>query len=74
MRLVETYNIHKNINSILPFYKSKRLCKKGLHNYLINPKVEYEYIYGKNYVQKKQIDKTNFKCYCCGKEVEWEEL
>lgn len=33
MRLEDTYNIHKKINCILPFFKSKKLCKKGIHNY-----------------------------------------
>ena len=28
MKLEDTYNIHKKINCILPFFKSKKLCKK----------------------------------------------
>lgn len=36
MKIDETYNIHKKINCIFPFFKSKLLCKKGLHSYQIS--------------------------------------
>lgn len=36
MTIKETYNIHKKINCVFPFFKSKFLCKKGLHNYEIH--------------------------------------
>lgn len=55
MNIEDTYNIHKTINCIFRKFKSKWLCKKGLHNFRINP----------NY---KNLE-WNWKCYCCGKEV-----
>lgn len=84
MKLEETYNIHKNINSIFPFFKSKRLCKKGIHNYIINPKISIiPYYYTEEdetrtmIVTKvtgyQKIDLTDLKCLCCGKEIELED-
>lgn len=58
IRLEETYNIHKNINSILPFFKSKILCKKGIHNYGF-ARFGYDY---------------DLVCFCCGKKEKLEEL
>ena len=56
MDIDETYNIHKKINCVIPFFKSKRLCKKGIHNYRIAP--------------LKDINKPKLKCCCCGKEID----
>lgn len=36
MKIDETYNIHKIIACILPSFKSKLLCQRGLHNYQIS--------------------------------------
>ena len=78
MTLEDTYNIHKEINCVLPFFKSKRLCKKGIHNYHLGCRViekpitlhkekEFEVI------QVKREYKAYWKCYCCGKEEEWSD-
>ena len=85
MKLIETYNIHKNLNSIFPFFKSKRLCKKGIHNFIINPHHIVEPHYYEEYDKSgtmivakvtnyQHIDLTNLKCACCGKEVELDDL
>lgn len=85
MRLEETYNIHKSINCVFPFFKSKRLCKKGIHNYRINPqrKIIPHYYEEEDYERKmiiskiiryEDIDLTNFKCFCCGNETKIDEL
>ena len=82
MTLEETYNIHKKINCVLLFFKSKWLCKKGIHNYRIKsleyaiPKKEINITsdgtkYCTTYYQREI--KQYFKCYCCGKEVELSE-
>ena len=77
MKLSETYNIHKKINCIFPFFKSKHLCKKGIHNYRINIEIRviphyYEEEENNMVVRRVEnyeyIDLTNLKCYCCGKE------
>ena len=87
MTLEETYNIHKKINCVLPFFKSKWLCKKGIHNYRITNKKYFEpkelvekiidkYTHdGITYHTTYYIEKEKicFKCHCCGKEVEWNE-
>lgn len=84
MKLDETYNIHEKINCIFPFFKSQFLCKKGIHNYRINPIVKfipqayiertptYDYEIEKvtNYLR---IAETNLKCFCCGKEEKFDE-
>lgn len=77
MRLEDTYNIHKKINCILPFFKSKKLCKKGIHNYVINHE-HYAISHIKRKVTEKairceHIDLINLKCICCGKEekLDW---
>ncbi len=81
MNLDETYNIHKKIHCVLPFFKSKWLCKKGIHNYALNDWIEYKPIVEKEYDEEKRYiisklcryDKvfyTNLKCLCCGKEIE----
>lgn len=83
MKLKETYNIHKKINCIFPFFKSKYLCRKGIHNYRINTEIrviphcyqeeDYENNMIVTRVEKYEyIDLTNLKCYCCGKEKELE--
>ena len=59
MTLEETYNIHKKINCVFLWFKSKHLCKKGLHNYRIAP--------------YKKVQEAHLKCYCCGKEIELKE-
>lgn len=84
MRLEDTYNEHKKINCTFPWFKSKRLCEKGIHNYRINPqyeiKAEVEEIYSwkSKYVTQRIVnnsyrDLTNLKCFCCGKEEILEE-
>ena len=60
MTIEETYNIHKKINCTLPFFKSKWLCKKGIHNYMI-------------FANKKDNYKMYWKCRCCGKIVKGDE-
>lgn len=60
MSIDETYNIHKKINCVFPFFKSKHLCNKGIHNFRINPKCIGLPIY-------------NLRCYCCGKEVKLDD-
>ena len=81
MRLKETYNIHKKINCIFPFFKSKTLCEKGIHNYRINlnivciPHIYQEddgYMVITQVERYERIDLTNLKCYCCGKEIKLE--
>ena len=54
IKIKETYNIHKNINSIFSFLKSKYLCKKGIHNYR---------------VASTTFRDNKVKCFCCGKEA-----
>jgi hypothetical protein len=82
MNLEETYNIHKKINCIFPFFKSKFLCKRGIHNYLINSRIsifprlyeeEGEFAKITTVIEYNRINETNLKCYCCGKEVELDE-
>jgi len=74
-------NLHWKINAVFPFFKSKYLCKKGIHNYILNPDVimiphyTIEDDYENNmvrykFVEYERIDKTNLKCKCCGKEIE----
>jgi len=53
VNIEETYNIHKKINCVFKYFKSKYLCNKGIHNYIICPKGRLNYVW---------------KCYCCGKE------
>lgn len=76
MELEDTYNIHKKINCVFPFFKSKFLCKKGLHNYQLHRKlktyrIEYKVEFGA-VVQYKTENIKCLKCYCCGNEVELE--
>lgn len=84
MKIEETYNIHKKINCVFPFFKSKRLCNRGIHNYIlhkwteINPIVSYEEDYKRNIVVAKveryeRINFINLKCLCCGKQIDLEE-
>jgi hypothetical protein len=81
MKLNDTYNVHKKINSIFPFFKSKYLCKKGIHNFALNVVdiVIPHYYQEEDYERKmmvsiveryEHISRTNLKCLCCGKEIE----
>lgn len=70
MKLNDTYNVHKKINSIFPFFKSKYLCKKGIHNFALNIVdivIPHYYYQVRKY---EHISRTNLKCLCCGKEIE----
>ena len=70
MTIKETCNIHNTINCVFPNFKSKWLCKKGIHNYMlmeehtIIPKI----IKNKDsIIQKNELNaKCFWKCYCCG--------
>lgn len=84
MTIDETYNIHKKMNCALPFFKSKLLCKKGIHNYRLhqeinyNPDVQTRFDKTGRHMIKKilQYDihhKVYWKCHCCGDEIEFEE-
>ena len=44
MSIEDTYNIHKKINCIFPFFKSKIMCKKGTHNYIFKRGEELKWI------------------------------
>ena len=79
MKIEETYNIHKKINCIFPFFKSKAMCKNGVHNFRLNPQYKIiphycqEQDYERNIVVSKieeyeRVDLTNLKCFCCGRE------
>ena len=76
MRLEETHNIHRNINCIFPWFKSKRLCEKGIHNWRIKRnEVQFSLrqIEGNTY-QLDMIDSPDrLVCFCCGKEERLEE-
>lgn len=71
MKMKETYNIHKKINCIFPFFKSKMLCGKGTHNY----RVENKRFRIPNTIitREKVINTIILKCYCCGKEERLDE-
>jgi ribosomal protein L37AE/L43A len=56
MNIEETYNIHKKINCVFPFFKSKLLCKKGIHNYQL----------------KRKQKETIWQCRCCKAETKFE--
>ena len=74
MTIEETYNIHKEINCTFPKFKSKWLCKKGIHNYRIGLKPTLETIPSNDALKQHIFRYKKFwKCYCCGKEVEWSE-
>ena len=80
----EIYNIHQKINCVFPFFKSKYLCKKGLHCYLlhnehiVNPiyyteeDETHHYIISK-VIEYEHLDRIYYKCKCCGKEKELNE-
>ena len=78
-----THNIHKTINSILPFFKSKRLCKEGIHNYMIStrtkttPEIMIHYDRFRNIIEKAVYYHKEYisfwKCACCGKEEKMED-
>lgn len=77
MKIEETFNIHKKINCVFPFFKSKWLCKKGLHNYHIRQTVLFtsqksldESWHRINYITKWH---SYWECECCGKIKEFEE-
>ena len=59
VKLEETYNIHKVINSIFSFFKSKWLCKKGIHNYRLS-RMDKDF-------------NVDLICFCCGKKEKLEE-
>lgn len=74
MKLQDTYNIHKKINCLLPFFKSKYLCRKNIHCFLLTPEtriIPHRYTdttgkYQTTYYE--QIHLTKLKCICCGRE------
>ena len=79
MKIEEIGNVHRNINCIFPWFKSKRLCEKGIHNYRINPQweiipeIEEVFDWKAQYQTHRTVgytrrDLTNLKCFCCGKE------
>lgn len=77
MRIEDSYNIHCFLYDILHIgthhFKSKLLCKLGLHNYQIHSKrIPLEpdiYKERGTTVTRYRFDwKTYYKCYCCGKE------
>ncbi len=84
MNIDETYNIHKKINCVFPFFKSKFLCKKGIHNYCVNPSITvipityaeedethtYEITKVTDY---QKVYEINLKCLCCRKEEKFDE-
>ena len=77
MRIEETYNIHKKINCVFPFFKSKWLCKKGVHNYQIISKIisipMVSYIErGTKKISYQRVFEKYWKCKCCGKEEKFE--
>lgn len=80
MELEDTYNIHKKINCIFPFFKSKLLCIKGIHNFRITPipvkpkPTVYTDTMGKKEIVYITGRKVALKCYCCGKIEDWEEV
>lgn len=79
MLLKETYNIHKKINCVVPFFKSKKLCKKGIHNYRIKPLNIEEKIERKDeedycIIRRTQIVYYGLKCFCCGQERELKDV
>lgn len=68
MTIEETYNIHKRINCVFRHFKSKWLCKHGIHNFQIKARqVETEALY---YTKKLE---AYWKCYCCGKEEKMDD-
>jgi len=73
MEIEETYNIHKKLNCIFPHFKSKFLCKKGLHNYQLHSKSKTSRIETKNefgtVIQYKIENIKYLRCYCCGEEI-----
>lgn len=72
MTAKDTYNIHKKINCIIPIFKSKFLCRLGIHNFQLLPqkqvkKVIYQDYQGRTAIKYIQEDKTILKCRCCNK-------
>lgn len=75
------YNLHCFLNDLTRGrFKSKFLCKKGLHNYQIKMKVETTPIKENDKVPfntktRYQKEYTVFrKCACCGKEIDFKEV
>ena len=72
-KLKETYNIHKKINCIFPFFKSKLLCKMGVHNFQlcslsqIKKVVYQDSCYGWTDIKYIQENKIFLECKCCKK-------
>lgn len=82
MRIEDSYNIHCFLYDILHIgkhhFKSKLLCKSGLHNYQIRNKripLEPEIYQEKGVtITRNRFDwKIYWKCYCCGKEEKIED-
>lgn len=79
MEISKTYNLHKKINCVFPFFKSKFLCRKGIHNYQFTPictvipetyiEEDIEQVNKTTKVRRNiKVDKIILKCFCCGKE------
>lgn len=77
MIIDESYNIHKKLNCIFPFFKSKWLCKRDIHNFQLTRRIEYipeireifePYLkYKKHVLYKYDVEEeVIWKCKCCG--------
>ena len=84
MTIEETYNIHKRINCVFRHFKSKWLCKHGIHNFQIRSKITYMPVtYTPFNPKAKQVEtevqyytkklEIYWKCYCCGKEEKFDD-
>lgn len=84
MTIDETYNIHKEINCVFPFFKSKLLCKHNLHNFEIRSEIEAKPITRKVYdkdmemmrtelIEYQRSVKTYWKCRSCGKKERFDD-
>ena len=74
MNIEETYNIHKKINCVFPFFKSKLLCKKGIHNYQLKRKQKEtkEKSFRCETEALFLCYKTIWQCRCCKAETKFE--
>lgn len=78
-KIYDVDNIHRTLNSIFPFFKSRFLCKKDIHNFGIFPydkikKVIYEdSTFHTTEIKYIRESKEYLKCLCCGKTIELEE-
>ena len=73
MTIDETYNIHKKLNCVFPFFKSKWLCKHGKHNFQLNTRIVIEvfnpaYLECEEYILFKydRVKEVIWQCKCCG--------